>query len=328
MEKIMRNKIGFSLIHGLIAGSMFSCGALLADEVNAEKIADTFYKLNYNPKTPHMKINHTKGFCSIGQFKPNSKVLERLNIKLLSQKEIPALVRYSLGGAEMDDRSKGRGMVVRLQGKDGATWTMVMLNSEINFARTPEEFLKFFEMKIPVNGKVDMQKIKEITESTPSFKNFNAYMKNVGVSKSVANTAYYSVHTFWFEGKDGKQIAARWKFVPTDGVKYLSDSEVKKQSKDFLESEFKARVAKKPIGYKMYLVLANPNDPTNDTTALWSGKHQEILVGDLSVDSYDGLSCNGDVFFPNDLPSGINPPKDPIFELRNETYGVTFGRRQ
>ena len=96
----------------------------------------------------------------------------------------------------------------------------------------------------------------------------------------------------------------------------------------FLESEFKARVAKKPIGYKMYLVLANPNDPTNDTTALWSGKHQEIFVGDLSVDSYDGLSCNGDVFFPNDLPSGINPPKDPIFELRNETYGITFGRRQ
>lgn len=324
----MRNKIGFSLTRSVMAGLMLFSGALIADEVNAEKIADTFYKLNYNPQTPHMKINHAKGFCSIGQFKPNTKALEKLNIKLLSQKEIPALVRYSLGGAEMDDRSKGRGLVVRLQGEDGATWTMVMLGSEIMFARTPEEFLKFFEMRVPVNGKVDTQKIQQTIETTPSFKKFVDYMKNVGVSRSVANTAYYSIHTFWFEGKDGSQIPARWKFVPTDGVKYLSDSEVKKQSKDFLETEFKARVAKKPITYKMYLILANPNDPTNDTTALWSGKHQEIFMGDLSVDSYDGLGCNGDVFFPGDLPAGINPPKDPIFDLRNETYGVTFGRRQ
>ncbi|OOC30447.1 hypothetical protein BZK24_08490, partial [Helicobacter pylori] len=34
----------------------------------------------------------------------------------------------------------------------------------------------------------------------------------------------------------------------------------------------------KPVEYQMYLVFANKNDATNDTTALWKGKHN-ILLG-------------------------------------------------
>ena len=38
----------------------------------------------------------------------------------------------------------------------------------------------------------------------------------------------------------------------------------------------------------MYLVYANKNDVTNDTTALWTGEHKEDFVGTLNVSKYSG----------------------------------------
>lgn len=109
---------------------------------------------------------------------------------------------------------------------------------------------------------------------------------------------------------------------------YLKENELQKLSNDFLESDFKEKSKKAPIAYKMILVLANPKDKTDDTTALWSGKHKEIEVGTLLVKQYNGDVCNGDVFMPNVLPNGVEAPKDPLFETRNDVYSITFGRRQ
>ena len=45
-------------------------------------------------------------------------------------------------------------MALKLENQN-ASWTMVMLNTEINFAKNPNEFAQFYEMKIPKNGKVE-----------------------------------------------------------------------------------------------------------------------------------------------------------------------------
>ncbi len=158
-------KIGLSLC------LVFSLGFLKAHEVSAEEIADIFYKLN--AKEPKMKINHTKGFCAKGVFLPNPQARKDLDVPLLNEKEIPASVRYSLGGVAMDDKSKVRGMALKLENQN-ASWTMVMLNTEINFAKNPKEFAQFFEMRIPKNGKVDEARIKKLYEEVPSYRNFAA----------------------------------------------------------------------------------------------------------------------------------------------------------
>ncbi len=43
----------------------------------------------------------------------------------------------------MDDKSKPRGMAIKMQG-DGDLWTMVMLNLPIVFAKNAKEFGDFF----------------------------------------------------------------------------------------------------------------------------------------------------------------------------------------
>ena len=78
----------------------------------------------------------------------------------------------------------------------------------------------------------------------------------------------------------------------------------------------------------MYLVYANKDDITNDTTALWQGEHKESFVGSFKVSALSQEDCNFDVYFPSDIPQGVNSPKDPLFDVRNEAYAITFGKRQ
>ncbi len=299
-------------------------------EYDAEKIADVFYELNGDSKDPHKKINHAKGFCAIGEFVPVKNIKKILDIPLFENGNIQTQVRYSLGGGnpKASDKSKPRGMALKIEGEKDS-WEIVMLNTEINFAKTPNEFGEFFAMRIPKNGKVDNEYIIKRTNEVASYKNFEKYLDNIGITGSVANTAYYSIHTFYFRDKKSKKfVPARFKFIPVSGVSYLSKDELTSIKDDFLESDFKNHVAKKPIEYKMILVYANPKDITNDTTALWSGKHKELEIGTLIVNKYDGVECNGDVFMPSILPNGVDAPKDPLFNVRSDTYSITFGRRQ
>lgn len=294
---------------------------------DANYIADIFYKLNSDPQDPKRKINHTKGFCASGTFEPTANITNAVDIPLLKQRSIPVEVRYSLGGASMDDKSKTRGMAIRLQG-DKEQWTLVMTNSEILFAKNPEEFVQFLEMRIPVNGKVDTEKIKKVTQEVDSFRNYANFMNTIGIS-SLENTPFYSNHTFWFKTPKQKDlIPAKWKFIPKDGIKYLDEKELKNANKDFLTENFQTYTQAKPIEYDMYLVYPNKGDATDTPTALWKGKHKETLVGTLKVQQYQGMQCNKDVYFLADLPTGVEAPKDPLFDLRNATYGITFGRRQ
>ncbi len=319
-------KTGKCIVSGLLIAAM-SAYANETKQYDAEGIADVFYALNGDSKDPHKKINHTKGFCANGEFIPADNITKTLNIPLLKEKSINTLVRYSLGGAMLSDKSKPRGMALKIQGQQDE-WEIVMLNTEINFAKNPQEFGEFFAMRIPKDGKVDTAYIAKRTSEVASYKNFEEYMKNIGITGSVANTMYHSIHTFYFKDSKNKLIPARFKFVPANGVAYLKENELQKLRNDFLESDFKEKSKNAPIAYKMILVLANPKDKTDDTTALWSGKHKEIEVGTLLVKEHRGDVCNGDVFMPSMLPNGVEAPKDPLFDIRNETYGITFGRRQ
>lgn len=314
----------------VLALGLSLCSVLWAQSgTDSESIAELFYTLNGDAKDPHKKINHTKGFCAIGEFVPVKGITKTYDIPLLKESAIPTQVRFSLGGGNPNasDGTKGRGFALKIGGKSDS-WEIVALNAEISFAKDLEEFVKFFEIRIPKDGKVDSQNLAKVTKETPSFANYEKYLATLPLTPSVANTKYHSVHTFYFKDTKGRDIPARFAFVPVMGEKGLTPDEAKKLGNDFLEADFKNKVASKPIEYKMMLILANPKDKTDDTTALWSGKHKEVQIATLRVTKYDGEGCNRDVFMPAVLPKGVGAPKDPLFETRNEVYGITFGRRQ
>ena len=296
-------------------------------EYDATKIAEIITQLNVKGDKSK-KPNHYKGFCVSGEFLPSENINDTFNIKLFNQKNIRINGRYSLGGGELDDRSKARGFAINFEG-DEDKWTMVMLSNPINFAKTLKEFGYFHEMQLPnENGEVDKEKIKQAFNEVESFKKFANYTKDIGFTRSVANTQFYSVHTFFFDDKNNNKFPARWSFKPKEGVVFLSKDEIDSFDKDYLAKDLENKLKKEPIEYELYFTLPNPNDELNSTNALWQGEHKQIYGGLLRITNFEGFECNNNVYFPWDMPSGVNEPKDELFIPRNEAYVITFGYRQ
>lgn len=333
--------LGVQSCSGLWAHSSADSG----DLVDSQSIAELFYTLNGESDNPHKKINHTKGFCAVGELIPAQGITKTYDIPLLEASSIPVQVRFSLGGGNTmaSDSTKIRGMGLKIQGMS-ESWEMALLNTQINFAKNLEEFVQFLEVNNPQKSGVcaqnaprdstsrpdaqNQRSCDEILASTKSFANYKKYLATLPLTPSVAHTIYHSVHTFYFQDSKGRSIPARFAFIPVAGERGLSTAQAKKLGDEFLQKDFKTKIAHQPIEYKMVLILANPSDVTNDTTALWEGKHQEVQLATLRVTKYTGEGCNGDVFMPIVLPKGVGAPKDPLFETRSEVYGLTFGRRQ
>ncbi|WP_052062459.1 catalase [Helicobacter saguini] len=297
----------------------------------SELIASQFYTLNFDSKNPHKKINHAKGFCSSGEFAPRKNITQDFDIPMLKEKNIPALVRFSLSGGDLNasDKSKIRSMALKLTGTE--SWDIVMTNAEINFINKPQDLSRFLAIKIDEKqGKISATEAANRIKNIESIARFQSYEKRVPLTSSYSQASFHSAHAFYFRNKKGEFVAARLKFVPLNSKdsKGISQGEFDKLSNDFLESNFKNELKKGEISFKFMLVLASINDDINDINALWSGLHKEIEVGILRIKKYEGKGCNGDVFMPNILPEGVGEPSDPVFLVRNLVYALTFARRQ
>jgi catalase len=68
---------------------------------------------------------------------------------------------------------------------------------------------------------------------------------------SYANSAYFGIHTFKSIDTDGKATLVRWRFVPEDGEKGLTDAELTSMPRDFLEQALIDRVKQGPVKWDM-----------------------------------------------------------------------------
>lgn len=303
----------------------------------AQKIADMFYALNGEPNNPHKKINHTKGFCASGEFIPNQKVAKDFAIPFLHFQKIEVKARFSLGGGEKSDKSKSRAMALKMQSENSDFWEIAMTNSRVNFAKNADEFMQFLGINLEQKqGQITPQEAAKKRESVSSFVNFAREIGHLGVSPSFADSAYHSVHTFFFTKSSDELVPARFSFVPKNGVKNLSPKELENLSDDFLESSFKKQLKSGAIKFALVLEVARQEDSLEDTTSVWAHidsngekiSREHITLGELRLDSFSGYECNEEVFMPSILPSGVLPPKDEIFDVRSMVYAITFGRRQ
>lgn len=303
----------------------------------AEKIADMFYALNGEPNNPHKKINHTKGFCASGEFIPNQKVAKDFAIPFLHSSKIQVKARFSLGGGEQSDKSKSRAMALKMQSENSDFWEIAMTNSRVNFAKNADEFMQFLSINLEQKqGQITPQEAAKKRGSVSSFVNFAREIGYLGVSPSFADSAYHSVHTFFFTKSNDELVPARFSFVPKNGVKNLSPKELENLNDDFLESSFKKQLKSGAIKFALVLEVARQEDSLEDTTSVWAHidsngektNREHITLGELRLDSFSGYECNEEVFMPSILPSGVQPPKDEIFDVRSMVYAITFGRRQ
>jgi catalase len=286
--------------------------------------------------TPGQRRNHTKGACAAGEFIGNHKAARAYTRSLLfSGKPVPVVARFSLAGGNPkapDTAKSPRGMALEFRLPHDDKQHMTMLNTPIFGAASPQTFYDMIvAMKPdPATGKPDPEKIKAFKASHPDNAAQSSFMATHNPPPSYANSAYYGIHTFKFINRANKVTLVRWRFVPRDGEKQLSDAEMKTLPHDFLEQRLIARTQQGPVRWDMVVTIGKPGDPQTNPTLAWPANRKQVQVGTLTISSampQHGAACENINYDPLVMADGIEPTNDPVLLFRSPAYAISFAKR-
>jgi catalase len=215
---------------------------------------------------------------------------------------------------------------------DGGLQHITMLNTPVFGAARPATFLAQMMAMKPdtATGKPDPEKIRAFRDRHPDSRPQAEFLAKHNPPSSYAGSAYFGIHTFKFVGRDGKITPVRWRFVPGDGEKRLSDAELKTSPPDFLERKLIERTRQGRVSWDMVVTIGRPGDPEDDPTQAWPDGRKEIRAGTLTISSampQQGAACEHINFDPLVMGDGIEPTNDPVLLFRSPAYAVSFARR-
>jgi catalase len=179
--------------------------------------------------------NHTKGFGAVGHFVGTKEAAELSRSALFEGDRIEVIARFSVAGgdpsaSDSERSARGVGLEFRLN-------HMTMLHTPMFFARTPSTFLdKFLALAKDVQtGKSDPGKFAAFLKQHPENAAQFHFLKTNNPPASYANCAFYGIHTFRFVDQAGKATNVRWRFMPEDGEKSVTDEQLENEPREFLE---------------------------------------------------------------------------------------------
>ena len=279
--------------------------------------------------------NHIKGSCAAGEFVGLPAAAAYSRSALFSGKAVPVVARFSLAGGNPkvpDTARSPRGMALEFQLPKGRLQHMTMLNTPMFGAAVPQTFLDSM-LAIrpdPASGKPDPEKIKAFRASHPDSQAQARFLAANNPPASYASSAYFGIHSFRFLDRRGRVTLVRWRFVPQDGEKRLSDEELKSAPADFLQPVLIERTRQGPVRWDMLLTIGQPGDAENDPTVPWPDGRTEVKAGTLTITSATpqaGAACERINFDPLVMADGIAPTDDPILLFRSPAYAISFGKR-
>jgi catalase len=279
--------------------------------------------------------NHTKGFGATGYWVGTKEAAQLSRSGLFDGDQIEVIARFSIAGGDpraSDSERSPRGMALEFRLKNGALQHMTMLDTPMFFARTPSTFLdKFLALtKDVATGKADPSKFAAFMKQHPDNAAQMHFLETNNPPVSYANSAFYGIHTFRFVDHAGKTTNVRWRFVPEDGERSLTDAQLAQERREFLEAAFQDRVKQDPVRWEMIVTIGEPGDSENDPTVLWPAGRREIKAGTLTLTSYAPDQASGAYsinFDPMHMADGIAPTDDPVLRFRSPSYAISHSRR-
>lgn len=320
-----------SLALAAILLSACSVGASAAD---AEQLVDGLNSV-FGKQSRDVRASHAKGQCVKGVWSPTAQAVE-LTMSPSFARELPVLARFSMGGGNpgVSDLNKGvvRGLSLRIDPAGSAQTEFVMVNAPVHFAKTTDQMLEFFKVRVPgADGKPDADRIKAFGDANPETKRQGAFVAGKPVPASYAGVNYWAVHAYTVTNAAGAKRLIKFKFVPQAGELGLSEDEIKSKTADFLVPELRERLAKGPAKFDVIALLGEPGDTSNDPSQTWRDEDSRtsIKLATLSITALeDNAICNAGFFNPVNLASGLaGPSDDPFFALRLPSYAISNGRR-
>ena len=318
---------------GFLALPAHAQQAPAAKPVNAPQVVDAIQDVF--GVIPGQRRNHTKGTCAVGEFVGTKEAQAFSKAGLFSGQTIPVTARFSLAGgnAKAPDAVRSpRGMALEFKMPDGRVQHMTMLNVPVFSASVPQTFYDALvaQKPDPATGKPDPAKMDAFRASHPDAAPLGKYLAANNPPQSYANAAFFGIHAFKFTNTEGKVTLVKWRFVPQDGVKPLTDDEMKTAPASFLEDKLIARTAQGPAKWDMIVTIGEAGDPDNNPTLTWPDGRKEFKAGTLSITKampQPGAACEPINYDPLVMVEGIGPTNDPILLFRSPAYAVSFGKR-
>ncbi|SDY57343.1 catalase family peroxidase [Nitrosomonas halophila] len=284
---------------------------------------------------PGERRNHIKGTCAAGEFVGLPSARDYTRSPLFSSKPLPVVARFSLPGGNPkipDTARTPRGLALQIRLPDGSLQHMTMLNTPVFGAATPQTFLNAIVAKQPdpATGKPDPDKIKRFRANHPDSLPQTDFLASHNPPVSWSNSSYFGIHAFKFINDAHQSTLVRWRFVPQDGEKRLSDDEIDRLPPDFLEQKLIERVRLGPVRWDMILTIGQPGDPEDNPTLSWPEDRETLKIGTLTITSatpQKGAACEKINFDPLVMTDGIAPANDPILLFRSSAYAISSGKR-
>jgi catalase len=332
----MNRKVVTRIFLAFLAAPAFFPSANAAppdDGVSADKVVGALE--NTFGVTPGQRRNHTKGLCAVGEFVGNAEAATYSRSALFTGAAIPVVARFSIAGGnpKVPDTAKNpRGMAMEFKLPGGGLQHITMINTPMFGAAVPQTFMDatIAAKPDPATGKPDPEKMNAFRASHPDSLAQSKYLDEHNPPPSFANSAYFGIHTFRFINREDKTTLVRWRFVPQDGEKQLTDEQLKTMPANFLQQEFIDRAHERPVRWDMVVSIGEPGDTEINPTVLWPADRKQVKAGTLTITEampQDGAACEKINYDPLVMADGIAPSQDPILMFRSPAYAVSFGKR-
>jgi catalase len=284
---------------------------------------------------PGFRPVHAKAVVCHGTFRAAPQARGVCRAPHLQGEAIPTVIRFSNASGSPDAHDglpDARGMAVKFQLPDGKNADILALSIEGFLARTPEDFLTFLQAQLPdpATNQPRPDAVPRFLEKHPSAAAFIERLTQKPVPASYGQSSYHAEHAFKFTAADGISRFGRYHWIPAAGEAWLSPEDASKRSANFLREDLESRLRNGPVGFRLFLQLADKSDPTDDATALWPADRPQVELGRLEVADISPTGMADErrmVFDPTNLVDGIDLSADPILLARSAAYSISYDRR-
>lgn len=294
------------------------------------QIVDAFNKLFGSH--PGFRANHAKGIVAEGHFKATPDAAKLSKAAIFDGSTIPVTVRFSdsTGLPTIPDGStqaSPHGIAIKYHLKDGSETDMVFNSFKFFPVATPDDFRDLLLATIASPETAPKPtKLELFIKDHPTVA---LALATLATPDSFADEEYNSVDAFILIDKSGKRQAVRYSVEPQKLV-HISDDEAAKKPPNFLMDELPKRLANGPVVFELKAQLAQQGDPTKDPTQPWPVDRPVVDLGTLTIDKMvpDSLEAQKKLLFlPGQLIDGIDKSDDPLIDLRDAAYAISYSRR-
>jgi catalase len=333
----VRNRIfsaGVVCLGIVLVASYFSPAQTPSEETLARQIFETMLKLPGND--PAHRPVHAKGIVCEGTFSPTPEAAKLSKAAHLQPgASVAVTVRLSDGAPDPmipDNSPKAgpRGMAIRFALPGGDQTDIVAMSHNGFVVGNGEDFLALQTAAVATDpSKPHPWPIEQFLGAHPRAMKF--VVDNQVAPASFANEAFFANDAFVFVDKDRAKQAFRYKILPVEGVRHLSEAEAKARSPEFLFDDLKSRLGSGPVRFRLVAQLPNPGDPTSDASLVWPDDRRTVELGTISVKSVvpDSEAAQQRLAFdPVNLTDGIELSDDPLPTLRSSVYALSVKHRR